>query len=120
MPRRIRQRPSLLTPAGSFIRRLSDADTRMRRRLFILAIIVIICFSAYSVVSGEYGVPRIVKLNLQKKTLEDNNRLRLAELIDANRERDMLKFDYSYIEFIARTKYHMAAPDETIYRYRGR
>jgi cell division protein FtsB len=45
------------------------------------------------------------------------NRLQAAALIDACRVRDMLKNDKLYIEQIARQKFHLVYPDETLYRY---
>ncbi|MFZ1684546.1 MAG: septum formation initiator family protein [Candidatus Zixiibacteriota bacterium] len=121
MPRRVTKRKaSIFTPAGTFIRRVSDDSARVRRRIFFIGFAIIGVFFAYSFVSGDYGVPRIVRLELERKGLETANRRQLAMLIDASRERDQLKTDSTYIEYIARTKYHMAHPNETIYRYRGR
>ena len=121
MPRRVtKKKPSILAPAGTFIKRVSDDSARVRRRLFTIGYILISLFFAYSFVSGDYGIPRIVRLELEKRGLDTANRKQLAMLIDATRERDMLKSDPVYIEYIARTKYHMAHPNETIYRYRGR
>ncbi len=70
--------------------------------------------------SGTYGIPRIIRLELEESALTGENRQLIAELIDAQREREMLRTDRNYIEYIARTKYFMSYPDETIYRYRGR
>ncbi len=57
---------------------------------------------------------------MERRALVDaNNNLR-AEVIDAARIRRLLVSDDSYIEYIARTRYRMVRPDETIYRYRGR
>ena len=75
---------------------------------------------AVSLLFGTYSVPRIVKLQLQKSSLAESNRRLTADLIDAVRIRDMLKDDPYYIEQIARSRYYMIRPNETIYRYRGR
>lgn len=69
--------------------------------------------------SGTYGIPRIIRLEMEKRALIKANKSLTIELIDADRIREMLKSDPTYIESIARTKYHMAYPDETIFRYRG-
>ena len=70
--------------------------------------------------SGTYGIPRIVRLTLERDALTDANRQLQVQLVDAARTRQMLQEDLRYIEYIARTQYFMAAPNETIYRYRGR
>jgi cell division protein FtsB len=77
-------------------------------------------FFGYSLVSGDYGIPRIVKLELERKGLQEANQRQLVQLLDASRERNLLKSDSTYIEFLARTQYHMARPNETIFRYRSR
>lgn len=73
----------------------------------------------YSLMSGTYGIPRIIRLELQRKTLIKSNQQELVNLIDASRIKKMLMYDKGYIEYIARTRYHMVYPGETIYRYRG-
>ncbi len=75
---------------------------------------------AVSLLFGTYSVPRIIKLHLQKSTLIETNRRLTAELVDAVRVREMLRSDPLFIEQIARTRYYMVRPGETIYRYRGR
>ncbi len=120
MPRRVRQKPSLLAPASDLIKRLSGENARLRRRLVFAGYCGVALFFAYSVASDTYGVPRILRLEMEKRVLSDANRRQTAQLIDNIRERNLLLNDRNYIELIARTKYHMAYPNETIYRYRGR
>jgi cell division protein FtsB len=43
-----------------------------------------------------------------------------VQLLDDTRERNMLHSDSLYIEYIARTQFHMARANETIFRYRDR
>jgi len=74
----------------------------------------------YSFMSGTYGLPRIVRLEMERSRLQVSNRVLTAELIDAVRIRDMLRYDADYIEGIARSRYYMVYPGETVYRYRGR
>jgi cell division protein FtsB len=120
MTRRIKQKPSLFAPAGSLIRRLSNENARLRRRLLIVGLLGVMAFLIYSMASETYGIPRIVKLEMEKQALHDANLRQTADLIDAARERDFLKSDPTFIEYIARTRYHMARPNETIYRFRSR
>lgn len=120
MPKRIRTKPTILTPAGNFFRRLRESDDRMRRRLIKIGLAVITALFVWSCFDGEYGIIRIAKLSMERNTIARANQRELAQLIDATRIRDLLKSDKGYIEFIARTRYHMAAPNETIYRFRGR
>src|SRR5512140_249843 len=121
MPRRVtKARPSLFTPAGSMVKRLAKESSAARRKMVVLGFWLTALFFGWSFVSGDYGVPRIVRLELEKKGLEEANRRQMTQLIDSGQERRMLQSDSVYIDYIARTKYHMARPTETIYRYRSR
>ena len=121
MPRRVtKKRPSLLAPAGSFIKRLSDDNGRIRRRLVLIGFWSAAIFFGYSLASGDYGVPHITKLELEKRGLQEANQRLLVQLLDATRERNLLRSDSAYIEYIARTQFHMARANETIFRYRDR
>jgi cell division protein FtsB len=120
MPRRIRTKPTLLTPAGNLIKRLRESDDRLRWRLTWVTLAVTGIFLVWSAFDSEYGLTRIVKLQMEQKAMVQANQRELAQLIDAVRVRDLLRTDRGYIEYIARTRYHMAAPNETIYRFRGR
>lgn len=121
MPRRVtKKRPSLLAPAGDFIKRLSDDNARLRRRLLLVGFWSVALFFGYSLASGDYGVPHITKLELESRGLQEANRRLLVQLLDATRERNMLRSDSAYIEYIARTQFHMARANETVFRYRTR
>ena len=120
MPRRIRSKPTILTPAGNLIKRLRQSDDRVRRRLVRVGLALIALFFVWSCFDSEYGMVRIIRLKLERQAMVRANQREMAELIDAVRVRDLLKSDKSYIEYIARTRYHMAGPNETIYRFRGR
>ncbi len=102
------------------MKRLSNTDARLRRRIVRYGLWIIGLIFLYSLMSGTYGLPRIVKLKMEKETLIEANRKQLVELVDATRLRNMLRYDDTYIEWIARSRYYMVRPDETIYRYRGR
>lgn len=119
MPRRVRKSSSILAPAGNLIRRLSDTRARSRRRLLKYGLWSVVIFLVYSFMSGTYGIPRIVRLELEQKAITQANHDLRVNLIEADRVRYMLKHDRSYIEQVARTRYHMARPNETVYRYSG-
>ena len=120
MPRRVKKTPSLFAPAGDFLRKLSNEQARFRRRLVIVGFLGVIVFFVYSVMNETYGIPRITRLELERKALLQANQRQLVQLVDASRERELLRTDDAYIEYIARTRYHMAYPNETVYRYHGR
>jgi len=120
MPRRRKTKPSLLSPASNFLKRISDGDSRLRRRLVKICAWSLALFFIYTCMSGTYGFPRIIRLKMEKDALMDANRRQLVQLADDLRIRSLLKTDPSYIEYIARSRYHMAATNETIYRYGGR
>ncbi len=120
MPHRIKNKRSIFAPlADNFIHRLSDSDSRFRRKFVKISFWVVGVIFAYSLMSGTYGIPRIIRLEMQKHSLIETNRCLTSELIDTDRTRRLLESDPGYIEYIARTKYRMVRPNETIYRYRG-
>lgn len=120
MPRRVRQSRTFLGPlAENFIKRLSSSDARLRRRIVRYGSWIITIIFLLSLVNSTYGIPRIVRLELRKHNLIEGNRDLTIELIDAERIRQMLRSDPLYIEKIARTRYRMVYPGETIYRFRG-
>ena len=117
MPRRIRRKRSVLAPiANSFVHKLSSTNTRTRKRVLRIGGWVIGLAFLYSLMSGNYGLPRIVRLELEHRQLVQANRRLAAELVDNERIRRKLQSDPAYIEYIARSKYFMVRPDETVYR----
>ena len=120
MLRRSRKSRSFFAPLTEGLwQRMSDHDSRVRRRVIRIGFWVIGVLFFYSLMSGTYGIPRIARLEIERRSLVDANRHLTVELIESDRLRQLLKSDPSYIEYIARTRYHMVRPDETIYRYRG-
>jgi cell division protein FtsB len=121
MPRRVRKtKPRLPSLAESFVKKLSTADARLRRKVIRYAFWGMGILFFYSLMVGTYGIPRIIRLEVQKSALVESNQQLLVNLIDSDRVRRMLESDPIYLERIARTRFHMARPDETIYLYRGR
>lgn len=120
MVRRVKKRQSILAPAGEFIRKLSDADKRTRRKVVKIALWSVAVLFVWSTMGGTYSIPRIVRLELERQQLLEANRRQMVKLIDAERTRELLQGDPRYIEYMARTHYHMVRPNETLYRYRGR
>ena len=120
VPRRARKKNSLLAPAGSLIKRLSDTNVRLRRKVIRYGLWALLLLFLYSIMSGTYGIPRIARLHFEKQALIESNHRRTADLVDLTRVRRLLQCDNGYIEQIARKRYHMVRSNETIYRYRGR
>lgn len=120
MPPRVRKtrskRPSL---AESFVKKLSSADARLRRKITRCAFWTVGLLFFYSLMVGTYSIPRIIRLELEKTELIESNQQLLVNLIDNDRVRKMLESDPIYLERIARTRFHMARPGETIYLHRG-
>jgi len=119
--RRIKKTRSFLGPvAENFIKRVSGSDVRLRRKIIRIGFWVIGLTFLYSLLSGTYGVPRIIRLEMEKSALIEANRNKTAALVDAVRIRKRLVSDPEFIESIARSRYYMIYPGETIYRYQGR
>ncbi len=92
----------------------------MRRRVLRIGLLGLAGLFLVSLLFGNYSLVRIIKLQLSKSTLIESNRRLTTNLIDATRARRMLLDDPYYIEQVARSRYYMVRPGETIYRYRGR
>ncbi len=121
MTRRVKRTTSFLGPvAENFVKRVSGSDARLRRKIIRISFWVIGLTSLYSLLSGTYGIPRIVRLEMQKSSLVESNRHKTAALVDAVRIRKLLITDEKFIESIARERYYMIYPGETIFRYQGR
>lgn len=121
MTRRVKQSKSFFAPlAENFLKKLSSTNDRFRRKMLRYGLWIVALLVIYSLMSGTYGIPRIVRLKLEKEALISENKEFIAIIVDTERTREMLKNDRDYIENIARTKYFMAYPNETIYRYSGR
>ncbi|MDF1544203.1 MAG: septum formation initiator family protein [bacterium] len=121
MTRRVKQsRPMLANLADNFMNRVSSTDARLRRKIAKYGLWVLCLVIVYSLMSGTYGVPRIIRLKIEKSALIEANRELAIEIVDADRIKQLLKYDRDYIEKIARSRYYMVYPNETIYRYRGR
>lgn len=121
MPPRVRKTstkgPSL---AESFIKKLSSADARLRRKIVRYAFWSAGFLFFYSLMVGTYSIPRIIRLEMEKNDLAESNQKLLVNLIDNDRVRKMLESDPIYLERIARSRFHMTRSDETIYLYRER
>jgi len=101
------------------MRRLSDTDVRLRRKIVRWSLWIVGVMIFYSLAFGDFSIPRIVRLHLERDALIDARRQKTAEIVDAEATREALLNDPVFIEIIARTKYHMIRPGETLYRYRG-
>lgn len=120
MSRRVRKKKSpLLGPAENLMRRLSDTDARLRRKIVRYGLWAFGLIFLYSVMVGTYSIPRIIRLHWERSALLEANQKKLAQIIDSEMIRDRLLSDPVYIEMIARTQYYLIRPGETIYRYRG-
>jgi cell division protein FtsB len=121
MPRRIKKSRSFLGPvADSFVKKVSGSDARFRRKIIRIGFWLIGLTSLYSLLSGTYGIPRIIRLEMQKSSLIESNLYKTAALVDAVQIRKKLVSDPRFIELIARERNYMIYPGETIYRYQGR
>ena len=121
MPRRVKQNRFSLAPlAEDFVRRLAKENSRLRRKVVRYGFWIVSGLLVYSLTIGSYSLPRIVRLHVQKTRLIEANRRLTAQVVDDAYIKALLKTDPAYIEYIARTKYHMVYPGETIYRYRNR
>ena len=121
MPRRVKQSKTGLGPlAENFVKRLSNADARLRRKFVTYGFWAIGLLFLYSLMCGTYGIPRIIRLEMQRSGLEEANRQTLITLIDNTYVHRRLQSDSLYLEHLARTRYHMVRPGETIYYYHGK
>ncbi len=121
MPRKVRQKRTLLGPlAHNLSRRLSTADARQRRRIVQIGGLIVGLWLTWTTMVGSYSIPRIIRLHLEKGRLIETNRALVIQLIDTQRLKKMLQTNPRYIEQVARIRYRMARPDETVYFYHHR
>ena len=120
MPKRVKHsRPFWAPLAENFKSRLTSEESRLRRQVVRYFMWGAGLLFLYSLCFGDYGIPRIMRLHMERENLIEANRLYTVELADAARIRQLLQSDQSYLEYIARTRYRMVRENETIYRYRG-
>jgi cell division protein FtsB len=112
-------KPPLFAPAGDFLRKLSSTNSKLRRKFLRYGLMALGAFFLYSTLVGDYSMLRIIRLEMEKQSLVNSNRDKMIDVIDAERIRTLLQSDAHFIEMIARTKYHLVRPGETMYRYRG-
>lgn len=105
--------------AENFKARLTSSESRLRRQMVRYGMWGVGALFLWSLIGGDYSIPRIVRLHMEREALLEANRQYTVELADAARIRQMLQSDPSYIEYIARTRYRMVRPNEEIYRFRG-
>jgi len=96
--------------------RLQAADNRFRRSIVKYALVTFTFFVVYAFLAGPYGLFRINRLENREAQLTQENQRLLVGLIDADVTRQGLINDRRYWEYIARTRYLMARPGETIIR----
>lgn len=94
--------------------RLIQADSRLRRRAVKCSALIFGVFVVYSFLAGPYGLFRISRLQNRKAELVAENRRLLVDIVDADLTRKRLTDDAHYIEYVARTRYLLARPGETV------
>src|SRR3972149_4301596 len=91
-------------------RRLASALPHSRlKRFIILAGIIFLIFTYFS---GDFGFIRMMRLKQKKKNLELQFKKLQAEVLQLEREKNLLQSDPYYLEKIAREKYGLSRPDE--------
>ncbi len=119
MPRYYRKNRITLKPLVENIsERVQQADSRLRRTFLKYAIITFSIFVVYSFFAGPYGFFRINRLENRREELLLENRGLIVKLIDSDVTRQRLVSDPDYIEYIARTKYLLVRPGESLIRLR--
>lgn len=81
----------------------------------ILACIVALVVIYILFVQGDYGLYQYWQLQKEKRSLEQKIDELKAERDLLDREIELLKSNKMYIEKVAREKYKMGRPDETVY-----
>ncbi|MFQ5608031.1 MAG: septum formation initiator family protein [Candidatus Zixiibacteriota bacterium] len=117
--RRYYKKKQTLRPLAQNIgERLSRSDSRLRRSIVRASGFAFVGFVIYSFLAGPYGFFRLNRLETHRDELIQENRRLLVEIVDADITRRRLQHDAHFQEYIARTRYLMARPDETVIRIR--
>ncbi len=83
---------------------------------FVLSIVAG-AFLLYVFVMGSMGVPRMMSLLRNERSLMRRETRLAAEVMSLDTRRRMLESDTTYIEKVARTEYHLSRPNEIIYEF---
>ena len=111
-----KKKQSLGLLAQNIGRRLARSDSRLRRSIVRLSAFAFVGFVIYSFLAGPYGFFRLNRLESRRDQLIEENRRLLVDIVDADITRRRLKYDAHYQEYIARTRYLLARPGETVIR----
>ena len=111
-----KKKQTLGSLAQNIGRRLARSDSRLRRSIVRLSAFAFVGFVIYSFLAGPYGFFRLNRLESSRDELLEENRRLLVDIVDAEITRRRLKYDAHYQEYIARTRYLLARPGETIIR----
>jgi len=84
-------------------------------RIILLAIGVLAVYIAYSYLGGSYGFYNLWKLHRQESVLQAELAELQARQDSLEHEVSRLQSDTTYIEELARKKYYMGKPGESIY-----
>lgn len=117
MNRYSQKRKGPLRPlVANLTQKLARSDSRLRRNVVRFSAFLFLGFVVYSFMAGSYGLFRISRLESRKVQLINQNRLLLARIVDSDYNRRRLKKDSHFIEYIARTRYHLSRPGEIVVR----
>jgi len=89
--------------------------SRRRPRMILIVLGVMTIYVAYSYLGGSYGFYNLWKLNRKKSVLQTELAQLQARQDSLKNEIARLQSDTTYIEELARKKYHMGKPGEDIY-----
>jgi len=88
---------------------------RRRPKMILIVLGMTMIYVAYSYLGGSYGFYNLWKLHRQKSALQAELAQLQARQDSLKREITRLQSDTTYIEELAREKYHMGKPGEDIY-----
>ena len=101
---------------ANLTQKLIRTDSRLRRNVVRFSAFLFLGFVVYSFLAGSYGLFRISRLETRKVELIQQNRLLLARIVDSDYNKRRLKEDSHFIEYMARTRYHLSRRGETVVR----
>ena len=102
------------TAAGSALAR----DTRRGRGVRIVLALVVLAGASYIFIAGDSGLMELAQRREELRRLEQHVADLVAENDSLKRVLSLLDSDFSFVERVAREKYEMVKPGESLYLIR--
>lgn len=89
----------------------------MRGKIVLFVLVAVLLALGYNLAMGKYGFVNMLEIEQQISDLKEKEVKLNAELVDLEIKRERLQRDTLFIEKLARERYQLRRPDETVIEY---